>query len=46
LQLETGAYYAVYVEYGTRYMRAQPFFRPAIELAKAQFRAEMKAVFK
>lgn len=42
----TGAYYGVYVEYGTRHMAAQPFFRPAIEQAKREWKAEMKAVFK
>lgn len=43
---ETGAYYGIYVEFGTRYMRAQPFFRPAIAEAKRQFLEEMKAVFR
>lgn len=52
---ETGAYYAIYVEYGhtivnsqgerVGYQQAQPFFRPAIELALAEFRAEMRSVF-
>lgn len=46
VQAETGAYYAIYVEFGTRYMRAQPFFRPAIALARREFIEEMKAVFR
>lgn len=53
---ETGAYYAKYVEYGhfikdrqghiVGYQPAQPFFRPGIRQAQAEFIAEMKAVFK
>lgn len=42
----TGAYYAIYVEYGTRNMAAQPFFRPGIERAKKEFREDMRGVFK
>ena len=29
--------YAAYVEYGTRYMTAQPYMRPAYEEVKAEF---------
>lgn len=43
---KTGAFYSVYVEYGTRNMAAQPFFRPAIEARKRIFIDEMKAVFR
>lgn len=56
IEQETGAYYAIYVEYGhtivnadgerVGYQPAQPFFRPAIELAVARFREEMKGVFR
>lgn len=46
IKLNTGAFYGVYIEYGTRNMAAQPFFRPAIEVTKLQWSAEMKAVFK
>jgi HK97 gp10 family phage protein len=42
----TGAYYAVYVEYGTRHQAAQPFFTPAIENRKRLFIEEMAQVFK
>jgi HK97 gp10 family phage protein len=40
-----GAHYGAYVEYGTRYMAAQPYFRPAVEEAKRQFIADMRQVF-
>lgn len=38
--------YDIYVEYGTRYMRAQPFFNPAVEIARKYFNDEMSKVFK
>lgn len=41
-----GAYYGVYEEYGTRYRPPHPYFRPAIDAAKAQFRRDAKAVFR
>lgn len=31
------AHYAQYVEYGTRYMRAQPYMKPAFNAQKQQF---------
>lgn len=34
--VEVEAYYGVYVEYGTRYMHAQPYFRPAISIVRRQ----------
>lgn len=34
--------YAAYVEYGTRYMAAQPYMRPAYEKAKAEFKSKME----
>lgn len=40
-----GAHYGAYVEYGTRHMAAQPYFRPAVEEAKRQFIADMRNVF-
>lgn len=46
VQMNTGAFYAVYVEYGTRHMAAQPYFRPAVEMMKAEWRREMRAVFR
>jgi HK97 gp10 family phage protein len=32
-----GANYGIYVEYGTRYMAAQPYFIPAVEAGSAAF---------
>lgn len=46
INAETGAFYSIYVEYGTRNMAAQPFWRPGIERAIAEFRAEMRTVFR
>lgn len=34
--------YAAYVEYGTRYMTAQPYMRPAYEEVKAEFKSKME----
>ena len=34
------AFYGIYVNYGTRYMRAQPFWEPAIEMATEALRKE------
>ena len=34
--------YAPYVEYGTRFMEAQPFVRPALEEQAAQFKSDMQ----
>jgi HK97 gp10 family phage protein len=42
----TGAFYGVYVEYGTRNMAARPYFTPAVHITKVQFMADMKAVFR
>jgi HK97 gp10 family phage protein len=40
-----GARYGAFVEYGTRYMAAQPYFRPAVEEAKRQFKADLRNAF-
>ena len=34
--------YAPYVEYGTRFMEAQPFVRPALEEQTAQFKSDLQ----
>lgn len=34
--------YAPYVEYGTRFMEAQPFVRPAFEEQKKQFQSDLQ----
>ena len=40
------AEYSAYVEYGTRFMAAQPYLRPAFEQVKPQFIADLKKVLK
>lgn len=34
--------YAPYLEYGTRFMEAQPFVRPALEEQAVQFKSDMQ----
>ena len=34
--------YAPYLEYGTRFMDAQPFVRPALEEQETQFKSDMQ----
>ena len=34
--------YAEYVEYGTRFMEAEPFVRPALDAQKDKFKADLK----
>ena len=36
--------YADYVEYGTRYMNAQPYMRPAFEEVSPQFMSDIKKI--
>ena len=38
--------YSPYVEYGTRFMEAQPFIRPAFEEQKAKFKSDMQKLVK
>lgn len=38
--------YSPYVEYGTRYMEAQPFIRPAFDEQKAKFKRDMQKLVK
>ena len=38
--------YSPYVEYGTRFMEAQPFVRPAYEEQKAKFKSDMQKLVK
>jgi len=37
LYLSAGAYYAMWVEYGTRFMAARPFIRPAVDAYRDAF---------
>lgn len=39
------AEYSSFVEYGTRYMDAQPFFEPAIDKARSQMQQILKDAF-
>ena len=43
-KVTVSAFYGIYVNYGTRYMRAQPFWEPAIQMALDALREEMKQV--
>lgn len=40
-EVEAGAEYAPYVEFGTRFMDAQPFIRPAYNEQKQKFKSDM-----
>lgn len=37
-----GTEYSEYLEYGTRFMEAQPFVRPALEEQATQFKSDMQ----
>lgn len=43
-EVTVGAEYGVYVEWGTRFMAAQPYFRPAITKVQPEFVAAMRTV--
>lgn len=43
-RVAVGAHYGIYVEYGTRHTRAQPYFIPAIEAVLPAFRAAMARI--
>lgn len=43
-RVTVGAEYGVYVEYGTRFMGAQPYFFPAIAEASPAFIAAMRRI--
>lgn len=43
-QVTVEAFYGIYVNYGTRYMHAQPFWEPSIDQALADFREDAKKV--
>lgn len=43
---EAAAEYAPYVEWGTRYMEAQPYMKPAFNKQKEQFRRDMDRLTK
>lgn len=39
-----GAHYGMYVEWGTRFMAAQPFLQPAVNIVRPQFLAALRKV--
>ena len=41
-EVEPGTEYSPYLEYGTRFMEAQPFVRPAYEDQKVKFKSDMQ----
>ena len=41
-EVEPGTEYSPYLEYGTRFMEAQPFVRPALEEQKEKFKSDMQ----
>lgn len=41
-EVEPLAEYAAYVEYGTRYMNAQPYLKPAFNEQKEKFKQDMR----
>lgn len=43
---EATAEYAPYVEWGTRFMNAQPFMRPAYYAQKEQFKRDLSKIMK
>lgn len=45
-QTLVGAEYGPYVEYGTRYMAAQPYLRPAFRKQKQKFKSDLERLMK
>lgn len=45
-KVSTDVEYAMYVEYGTRFMSAQPFFRPSLSEQRIQFQKDMQRLLK
>lgn len=41
-EVEPTADYGAYVEYGTRYMNAQPYVRPAFQEQKEKFKSDLQ----
>jgi HK97 gp10 family phage protein len=44
--VEPTTYYSPYLEYGTRFMSAQPFVRPSFNIQKEIFKRELKKLMK
>lgn len=45
-EVEPGTEYSPYLEFGTRFMDAQPFVKPAWEVQKEQFQKDMQKLVK
>lgn len=45
-EVEATAEYAPYVEYGTRFMKAQPYIRPSLEEQKKSFENDLSKILK
>ena len=45
-RVKAGAEYAPYVEYGTRYMTAKPYMKPAFFVQKEIFKQDLKKITK
>ncbi len=45
-EVEATAEYAPYVEWGTRFMKAQPFIKPALEEVEPRFKSDMQKLVK
>ncbi len=45
-EVEPTAEYAAYVEYGTRFMNAKPYLKPALEEVEPEFKADMQKLVK
>jgi HK97 gp10 family phage protein len=43
-KVQVGAEYGVYVEHGTRHMRAQPYLMPAVEIVRPGLAEAMRGV--
>lgn len=44
--VEPTTYYSPYLEYGTRFMDAQPFVRPSFNIQKEIFKRDLNKLFK
>lgn len=45
-EVDATAEYGEYVEYGTRFQRAQPYIRPSLEEQERQFKSDMRKLVK
>lgn len=45
-EVEPGTEYSPYLEYGTRFMDAQPFVRPAYETQKTKFKSDLNKLMR